>query len=180
MQRQAMARIHKNMNQDIKNVVATTGLSKAGIEFILDSINNSIKKALGNKADKNQISPTPQYVDPSNNATKADLFALENKLQTTIHALDKKVDKLETKIESLEIKVDTKIESLEGRMDHLETKFDKLEVKVDKLDQKMDKLGETLSAKIDSQFRWIVGTLIALMLAFGGVLPYLAKILPHL
>jgi chromosome segregation ATPase len=155
MRHQAMAKTHKDMNQDIKDIVATTGLSQAGIEFILDSINNSIKKALSNRGDKNQISTTPQYVDPSNNATKADLFALENKLQATIHALDKKVDKL-----------DVRIGSLEGRMDNLETK--------------VDKLGETLSAKIDSQFRWIVGTLIALMLAFGGVLPYLAKILPHL
>lgn len=93
---------------------------------------------------------------------------------------------VETGLEERVARLEGRVEGFEGRFDGLDRRVDILERRIDALDAKVDRFRDELSARIDAldrkltadiatvkqnqltQFRWIVGTQVALFVAISG------------
>ena len=74
---------------------------------------------------------------------------------------------VEERISFLEGKVDSSLEQINKRLEGLERK-------IEVLDKKVDERFLTLDKKIDSQFRWIIGEILAIIISW--LIPIVLKI----
>ncbi|MBP9741957.1 MAG: hypothetical protein KBD37_01215 [Burkholderiales bacterium] len=89
-------------------------------------------------------------------ATREDIAKLDDKLDSSIAALNTRMDKLDSSTAAL----NTRMDKLEIQMDKLEMQVGKLEVQVDKLDSKVDKLYDRLDSKIDKLYLLVIGSIL--------------------
>ena len=98
---------------------------------------------------------------------KADIRALDAKIDDKVDALDAKFD---AKIDALDAKFDAKIDALDAKFDAkfeaVDAKFDALDAKFDALDAKFDAKIDAVDGKLDTMGRY--GLLVmALIVALG-------------
>jgi tetrahydromethanopterin S-methyltransferase subunit G len=63
---------------------------------------------------------------------------------------------------------------VEGSLEQINKRLEGLERRIEVLDKKIDERFLTLDNKIDSQFKWIVGEMIAIIISW--IIPVLLKI----
>ena len=91
------------------------------------------------------------------------------------------IGRLADRMEGLDLKIDRVRDDLSGRIDALGARVDSVDAKVDRfreelagridsVDVKVDRLREELSTKMSSQFVWLVGIQVSMLLAVIGAL----------
>jgi predicted PurR-regulated permease PerM len=103
----------------------------------------------------------PSSVKESSERIKPNYTLASPEFFHLLSRMEQSESKLERRIELLEQKIDQKIEFLDQKIEFLEQKIDK---KIELLEQKIDKKIEILSQKVDGLSKWIMATLVTVIL----------------
>jgi predicted transcriptional regulator len=117
-------------------------------------------------------------------ATREDIARLDRNIANLDRKIDSVASKLDNKINAVATKLDNKIDAIASQLDNkingavinLNNKIDTVAINLDnKIDTKID----SLESRISKQFRWIVGTTIAVGVSLCSVMIGLAGFLAH-
>ena len=106
---------------------------------------------------------------------REDIQDLKGDIREIRRSIERLDAKLNARIDELDAKFDAKIDELDAKfdakIDELDVKFD---AKIDELDAKFDTKIEGLRREMGVQFRWLLGT----MVAVGALIVAALKLLP--
>ena len=92
------------------------------------------------------------------------LIRFEKRFDRIDERMDSMENKLNSRIDSMENKLDLRIDSMEYKS---EQQYNKLDSRINSMEYKSDQQYNKLDARIDSNFKWLLGMMIA---GFGSLL----------
>jgi tetrahydromethanopterin S-methyltransferase subunit G len=79
-----------------------------------------------------------------------------NALQGAYKQVADRLNSVDSRLNS----VDSRLNSMDSRLNSMDSRLDSMDSRLDSMDSRLDNLGETLRAKMDRQFMWMVGLIL--------------------
>jgi hypothetical protein len=106
-------------------------------------------------------------------ATKDDLRALEHQMTARFAAVDARFSAVDLRFDAMDARfdaVDLRFDAMEARFTVVDARFDALDTKLDsRIDAAESRLTATMRAEMNRQLRWMVGSIVAILAAAGGI-----------